>query len=319
MSDRRSFVVDHEEEGTRLDVFLQSLCPDLSRSRIQNLVAEGAVSVGDRQRKVSYRVRVNDPVVIDVPDATPLAVEAEEIPLNVVFEDGDLLVVDKPAGMTVHPAPGSPSGTLVNALLHHCRDLSGINGVLRPGIVHRLDKDTTGLLVVAKNDATHRHLAAQLQAHSMERLYSAVLWGSLTEPGRIDAPVDRNRNDRLKMAVVDRGGRHAVTHYEPEEELASFLTRVRFQLETGRTHQIRVHAQHLNHPVFGDPTYGGRSRTDGIADSLRPLARKLLGLIDRQALHAQTLGFRHPRTDQWHRFSQDLPADMAALLEAARA
>jgi 23S rRNA pseudouridine1911/1915/1917 synthase len=323
MAASRRFLVDEEEAGARLDVFLQGLCDDLSRSRIQQLIADGQVRVDGASRKANHRVRAGEGVDLDVPEATPLAARPEAIPLIIVHEDADLLVVDKPAGMTVHPAPGSPDGTLVNALLHHCDDLSGINGVLRPGIVHRLDRDTTGLLVVAKNDSAHRHLAAQLEERTVERRYEAVLWGSMTEGGVVDAPLDRHPKDRLRMAVVDRGarsvGRRAVTHMQPLAPLAGFLTHVELRLETGRTHQIRVHAQHAGHPVFGDPVYGGRNRVDGIEPSRRPLARRLLGLIDRQALHARRLGFVHPRTGEQVRFDSDLPADFQALLTGARA
>ena len=317
MSEHRSYVVDEQGEGARLDVFLQSVCDDLSRSRLQRLISDGAVRVDRTRQKASYRVQSGDSVALDIPETVASQAQAQDLPLSIVFEDGDLLVIDKAAGMTVHPAHGTPDGTLVNALLHHCTDLSGVNGVLRPGIVHRLDRDTTGLLMVAKNDHAHRHLAAQLEAHTVERRYAAVLWGTLHEKGVVDAALDRNRKDRLKMAVTSRGGRRAVTHYEPIEELAGFLTRVEFRLETGRTHQIRVHAESMGHPVFGDPVYGGRTRISGIEPSLRPLARKLLSLTERQALHAQMLGFVHPRTGQMARFTSDLPTDLAAVVATA--
>ncbi len=318
MSDLRSFLVDEEDEGTRLDVFLQGYCDDLSRSRIQGLIADDAVRVSDTRRKASFRVRLGDRVEMEVPEAVPLRAEAQDLPLTIVHEDADLVVVDKPAGMTVHPAHGSPDGTLVNALLHHCTDLSGVNGVLRPGIVHRLDRDTTGLLVVAKNDRAHRHLAAQLEARTVERRYAALLWGTVREAGVVDAALDRNPKDRLKMAVVTRGGRRALTRYEPLEALGP-VTRVELRLETGRTHQIRVHALHMGHPVFGDPVYGGRNQVKGIEPALRPAAQRLLDDIDRQALHAATLGFVHPVTDAMMRFSSDLPSDLAQTLDTARA
>lgn len=319
MADQRSFTVDEEDESTRLDVFLQEACVDLSRSRLQRLIADGAVRVDNALQKSSYRVRLGERVELDVPAPVALLAKPQDIPLVIVYEDADLLVVDKPAGMTVHPAPGSPDGTLVNALLHHCQDLSGVNGVLRPGIVHRLDRDTTGLLMVAKHDVAHRFLAAQLEARTVERYYAALLWGTITEAGVVDAPLDRNRRDRLKMAVASRGGRRAVTRYEPVEQLAGCLTLARLRLETGRTHQIRVHCEHMGHPVFGDPVYGGRNRTQGIEPSLRLVAQKLLGRIDRQALHAQSLGFVHPGTQQMMRFDSDLPTDLAATLTEARA
>lgn len=319
MADLRAFTVDEEDEGTRLDVFLQEACADLSRSRIQRLISTTAIRVDGARQKNSYRVRLGERVELDVPAPVTLQAQAQDIPLTIIYEDSDLLVVDKPAGMTVHPAPGSPDGTLVNALLHHCQDLSGVNGVLRPGIVHRLDRDTTGLLMVAKHDVAHRFLAAQLEARTVERHYTALLWGTVAAAGVVDAPLDRNRKDRLKMAVATRGGRRSVTRYEPLEQLAGFATLVRFRLETGRTHQIRVHAEHINHPVFGDPVYGGRNRVQGIEPSLRPPAQKLLAGIERQALHAQSLGFVHPASNDMMRFDSELPADLSATLAAARA
>ncbi len=318
MSERRSYIVDEEDEGARLDVFLQGACDDLSRSRLQRLITDNAVSVDDAHQKASYRVQCGNRVTVDVPEAVALQAQAQDLPLNIVYQDADLLVVDKAAGMTVHPAHGSPDGTLVNALLHHCTDLSGVNGVLRPGIVHRLDRDTTGLLMVAKNDHAHRHLAAQLEAHTVERRYVALLWGTVPEKGVIDAALDRNRKDRLKMAVSFRGGRRAVTHYEPVEEFGGLLTQVEFRLETGRTHQIRVHAEHMGHPVFGDPVYGGRIRVNGIEPNRRTGARQLLLGIDRQALHAVTLGFEHPSSHQPLRFTSELPPDLAQTVAAAR-
>ena len=226
-------------------------------------------------------------------------------------------MLDKAAGMTVHPAPGSWQGTLVNALLHHCRDLSGINGVLRPGIVHRLDRNTTGLLIVAKNDAAHRGLAAQLEAHCIERRYAALVWGQLQEEeGRIDAPIGRHPRDRKLMAVVE-DGRAAVTRFAVVEHF-QFLSLLDLRLETGRTHQIRVHLQHCGHPVFGDPAYGGRNRVHGIRPEYRLQADHHLGLIDRQALHARRLRFTHPTAGRPMEFEAELPADLARLIAAAR-
>jgi 23S rRNA pseudouridine1911/1915/1917 synthase len=318
MSELHSFVVNEEEDGTRLDVFLQGVC-DLSRSRLQRLIGDDAVRVDDVRQKSSYRVHLSERVDVDIPEAVPLLALAQDLPLSILHEDADVLVIDKAAGMTVHPAHGSPDGTLVNALLHHCHDLSGVNGVLRPGIVHRLDRETTGLLMVAKNDHAHRHLAAQLEARTVERRYLALLWGGVLEPGVVDAALDRNRKDRLKMAVVTRGGRRAVTRVQPLEEMAGFLTWVEFRLETGRTHQIRVHAEHMGHPVFGDPVYSGRTWVNGIEPELRPAAQILLKSLKRQALHAATLGFVHPRTEETVRFVSELPTDLAQTVAAARA
>ncbi len=310
------FRVSSEDAPQRLDLFLSRRCPQLSRSRIQGLIREGAIQVNGQTSRPRYLVRPGDQVELELPAPEPLAIAPEEIPLSILFEDRELLVLDKGPEMTVHPAPGSWQGTLVNALLHHCRDLSGINGVLRPGIVHRLDRATTGLLVVAKTDAAHRHLAAQLQRHSLERRYLALVWGHPSRPqGRIEAPIGRHPRDRKKMAVVE-GGRAAITHYAVAERLA-FLSRLDLRLETGRTHQIRVHLQHLGHPVFGDPVYGGRAPRC-LQPGQRPEALALLSMIDRQALHARSLRFQHPRTGEWLEFTAPLPEDLARLIAAAR-
>ena len=309
-------IVTEEEEHQRLDLLLGPYCEGLSRSRIQMLIKEGAITVADRVERASYKVRQGDRIDIDFPDPKLLAVEPQPIPLDILFEDRDLLVVNKPAGMTVHPAPGVWRDTLVNALLHHCQDLSGINGVLRPGIVHRLDRYTTGLLVVAKNDASHQSLAAQLHERAVKRQYTAVAWGRL-DGGRIEAPIARHPRERTKMAVRE-GGRAAVTHYAAAEHF-SFLTRLTVNLETGRTHQIRVHLLHIGHPIFGDPVYGGRTQTQGIQPDYRRSATSLLSLIGRQALHAHHLSFRHPASGEMVSFEAPLAPDMEELVAACRA
>ncbi len=312
----QSHTADAAGAGTRLDIFLHSLHDEISRSRLQSLIGDGNVTVNGAPVRPSYRVRAGDTIELRIPEPVELAAAAQDIPLDIVYEDEALLVVDKPTGMTVHPAPGTPDGTLVNALLHHCDDLSGINGVLRPGIVHRLDRDTTGLLVVAKNDDAHRVLAAQLEQRQMDRRYLALVWGQVQAGTRIEASLGRHPRDRLRMAVVD-SGRHAVTHVTPEV-MHAFTTQIELRLETGRTHQIRVHLQHMGHPVFGDPVYGGRNRVDGIEPGRRPMARSMLAGIDRQALHARLLGFDHP--DGRHlEFTSPPPADLAALLRTAGA
>lgn len=313
---QRGLTAGDDEAGERLDRALARLWPDLSRSRLQGMIGSGAVRVNGQAIRPSYRLSPGDAVEAEVPEPVALDAVAENLPLEIVYEDDDLLVVDKPAGMTVHPAPGSRSGTLVNALLHHCSALSGINGVLRPGIIHRLDRDTTGLLVVAKGDAAHRGLASQIEARQMRRQYVAVVWGTTDDSGTVDAPLGRNPRDRVKMAVVSRG-RRAVTHYRTAERLP-FLSRLDVRLETGRTHQIRVHLQHLGHPVFGDPAYGGRSGVRGIEPAHRPLASELLQHLDRQALHAGQLGFVHPRTGAEMTLESPLPPDLSGLLERAR-
>lgn len=301
----------------RLDLFLRQRHPEWSRNHIQNLIKKGAVLLNGQSIRASYVVRPGDRIVVDLPTPEPVAIRPQDIPLDILFEDGDLVVVNKGAGMTVHPAPGSWQDTLVNALLFHCRDLSGINGELRPGIVHRLDKDTTGLLVAAKNDTAHRNLASQLERRCIERRYSALVWGRVkAAEDRIDAPIGRHPRDRKIMAVVENG-RSAATRFATAEHFC-FLSLLDLQLESGRTHQIRVHLQHYGHPVFGDPAYGGRNRTPGIRPEYRRRANYLLTLIQRQALHARQLRFSHPTSGARMEFEAALPDDMTALIEAAR-
>ena len=305
------------EAPERLDLFLRHRCPELSRSRIQTLIKSGAIRVNGAQTRPAYLVQPGDEIAIELPEPEPLAAFPESLPLSIAYEDDDLLVVDKAAGMTVHPAPGAAEGTLVNALLHHCRNLSGINGTLRPGIVHRLDKETSGLLVVAKRDAAHRALAAKFQAHQIERRYAALVWGVLREESsRIEAPIGRHPKNRKKMAVVE-DGRDAATNSSVIER-CPFTTWVECQLETGRTHQIRVHLAHIGHPVFGDPVYGGRDQARGIRPEYRRQANWMLSLIKRQALHAKELRFAHPTTGERMEFTAPLPEDLRAVLEAAR-
>lgn len=281
-----------EDQGKRLDVFVSSRLQDLSRSAVQRLIEEGSITMNGGKPNKKSKVKREDVVCVTVPDPVPMEAHPEDIPLDVVYEDEDLLVVNKPKGMVVHPAPGNPDGTLVNALLYHCRgNLSGIGGVLRPGIVHRIDKDTSGLLMVAKNDFAHQNLAAQIQAHSFLRLYEAVVYGGFQQDsGVVDAPIGRHPSDRKKMAVVPEG-REAVTHYEVVERYPGF-THLRLRLETGRTHQIRVHMASLGHPVAGDAVYG---------------PKKVLSSLRGQCLHARTLGFEHPRDGRYLEFSSPLP------------
>ncbi|HLW46473.1 MAG TPA: RluA family pseudouridine synthase [bacterium] len=289
------------DDGRRLDVVVAARVPSLSRSRIARLADAGDVRVDGHPRKPAFRLRPGQSVEIAVPPPEPSGVRPEAIPLDIVLEDQDLLVVNKPAGLTVHPAPGHPSGTLVNALLSAVRDLAGIGGALRPGIVHRLDKDTSGLLVVAKSDAAHRALAAQFKAHTAQRTYLAVVRGvPRRDSGTIRAPLGRHAVRRTRIAVVPHG-RDAVTHYTVLERFrdAALLA---CRLETGRTHQIRVHLAHAGHPLFGDPVYG-RARAPEIA---------------RQALHAARLEFMHPRTGRLVACSAPLPDDMVRLLERLR-
>ncbi len=308
--------VSPQDPPERLDLYLSRRLQDTSRAQIQRLIKAHAIRLNDQPTLASYKIQPGDCIAVEAPEPQPAKASAEDLPLNVVYEDSDLIVVDKTAGMAVHPAPGVYDGTLVNALLHHCQDLSGINGVLRPGIVHRIDKDTSGLLLVAKNDVAHRHLAAQLQAHDIDRTYTSLVWGNIEQDrGRIEAPIDRNPKNRKKMAIIE-GGKEAATNFAVVQRFP-YLTLLDLRLETGRTHQIRVHVLHHGHPVFGDPVYGGRSQTQGIKPEYRRHAKYLLTLIKRQALHARQLGFAHPRSGERLEFSSELPADLTAVIAAA--
>jgi 23S rRNA pseudouridine1911/1915/1917 synthase len=317
-------VVVHEGEPERLDRALARALPDLSRNRLQDLIRDGRVEIGGRAAaNTSAKVAPGVEIRVIVPEATPPEPLGEAIPLVVVFEDEDVIVIDKPAGLVVHPAAGHETGTLVNALIAHCgASLSGIGGVRRPGIVHRLDKDTSGLLVVAKNDAAHGNLSAQFADHGrtgpLRREYIALVWG---EPERaretIQTGIDRSNQNREKMAVVAEGrGREAITHVSVEERFG-LASAVRCRLETGRTHQIRVHMAHRGHPLMGDETYGSGFKTK--ANRLPNSPRAALDALGRQALHAAVLGFAHPRTDEFMGFESPLPSDMALLRDALRA
>jgi 23S rRNA pseudouridine1911/1915/1917 synthase len=324
---RFEIAVAAEDAGARLDRMLAIRLPDLSRARIQALIREGHASRGGVALKdPSAKVNASDIVALDVPPAADPLPTPQQIPLTVVYEDADLIVIDKPPGLVVHPAPGHGEGTLVNALLAHCGDsLSGIGGVKRPGIVHRLDKDTSGLLVVAKNDRAHKSLAAQFADHGrtgeLRRAYQAVAWGT---PARtrltVDAAIERSPANREKMAVR-KGGREAVTHVHLAErfgsEAAPVASLLRCTLETGRTHQIRVHLAHIGHPLLGDRLYGAGFRSK--ASQLSPEAQDALLALGCQALHAAELQFEHPTTGEVMAFSSPLPPDLQRLVEALRA
>ena len=301
---RTSLTAASEDRGVRLDSFLACRVPELSRSAAARLIETGRVTVAGRTAAKSCRLEGGELVEAELPDPEPTQALPQDIPLDVVYEDEDVIVVNKPAGLVVHPAPGHPDGTLVNALLHHCgSSLSGIGGELRPGIVHRIDRDTSGLIIAAKNDAAHQALSAQLQDHTLARTYEAVVVGNLREDrGTVDAPIGRHHTDRKKMAVTDRGGRAAVTHWEVLERFQGF-THVRCRLETGRTHQIRVHMAHLGHPICGDTVYGARKPVPGLTG---------------QCLHAVGLRFIHPRTGEAVELSCPLSDAFTALLEKLR-
>ena len=316
LAEVRRVTVGADQAGTRLDVVLPLLVPELSRSRAAALLAAGHVRVNGSGPRKSDRVSAGDVIDVVLPAPVPSPLDPEAIPLAIIYQDADLLVVDKPAGLVVHPAPGHAAGTLVNALLHHVHDLSGVGGVLRPGIVHRLDRDTSGLLLVAKHDAAHRALASALKRREIRRAYLAAAWGHLGEERvRVEAPIGRAPNDRKRMAVVE-GGRPAATRFfRLERWRAAELLRA--ELETGRTHQIRVHLAHIGHPVVGDPAYGGGSARR-ISGAARGWAQQLAKRVRRQFLHAAELRFRHPGTGEEMVFTSGLPAELAAAAEWAR-
>lgn len=308
--------IQEDQRGTRLDRFLINATEGVSRTYLQRLIRDGDVTVnGKAGKQPSYVLRDGDQVCLTLPPPRPLdTVQPERISLDILHEDSHLIVLNKPAGMLVHPANDVNVGTLVNALLAHCTDLSGIGGVERPGIVHRLDKGTSGVLVVAKTDVVHRRLSSQFERHSITRQYIAVVCGAPTETlGTIDARIARSRRDRRRMTTVETSGRHAVTHYEVLERYPQFA-RVQLTLETGRLHQIRVHLQHIGHPVVGDAVYGGEQRALNDADT--PALKQMLSQLKRQALHAHLLGFEHPATKEHLTFSAPMPKDMQQVVDA---
>lgn len=297
-------IVNEADSKIRVDKYLAEQQPDLSRSFIQKLIEESRVTVNGAPVKSRYKVSAGDEILLDVPKPRELDIRPENIPLTILYEDADILVVDKPKGMVVHPGHGHDSGTLVNALLYHCRDsLSGINGVLRPGIVHRIDRDTSGVLVVCKNDRAHVNIAEQLKVHSITRIYHAIAHGVIAEEERtIRAPIGRDSKDRLKMAVNEKNGKDAVTHIHVQARFPKF-TYVTCSLETGRTHQIRVHMASIRHPLLGDPLYG---------------PPKCPFSLHGQALHAKVLGLIHPTTGQYMEFESELPEEFLYALKKCR-
>lgn len=294
-----NFTVGEENNKERIDKLVSATFPEHSRSQVQTWINDGALTVNGATIKSNYKCKAGDTVDIEVPEAVELDVLAEDIPLDIYYEDADVIVVNKPKGMVVHPANGHTTGTLVNALMFHCKDLSGINGVLRPGIVHRIDKDTSGLLMVAKNDFAHEKLVNQLQEKTVTRKYKALVHGVMPHnSGTIDAPIGRDKRDRQAMTVVDVGGRNAVTHFDIIEKFEDY-TLVECKLETGRTHQIRVHMKFIGFPIAGDPKYGPRKTMD----------------IGGQALHAGVLGFTHPKTGEYLEFEAPLPTYYDKILD----
>ena len=302
--DNYTFSVNSSDAGKRLDKFIAENIPDVTRSSVVNLIESDNVLVNGKKQNKNYKLRINDTVSVDIPEPVEYEAKAENIPLDIVYEDSDLLVVNKPKGMVVHPAAGNYEGTLVNALLYHCKDdLSGINGVMRPGIVHRIDKNTSGLLIVAKNDKAHKHLAEQIKEHSFTREYEAVVWGNIKDDtGTVNAPIGRHPIDRKKMTVTERNSKNAVTHFEVLERLNGY-TYIKCRLETGRTHQIRVHMAYLGHPVSGDDVYG---------------VKKEKVNFEGQCLHARKIGFIHPSSGEYMEFTSPLPEYFTKWLNTLR-
>jgi len=302
VSQTELIIVEEEMDGERLDAFLAEQVEQLSRSAVKNLINEGQVLVNGAKQKASYHVREGDEISIEIPEPQVLEVKPRDIPLEIIYQDEDLAVINKPKGLVVHPAHGNWDYTMVNALLYHIKDLSGINGQIRPGIIHRLDKDTSGVMVIAKNDIAHRSLAAQIKEHSIKREYIALVHGTIKENlGTIDAPIGRSKNDRKKMAVV-ADGRSAVSKYQVLERFHNYSL-VKVELLTGRTHQIRVHFAYIKHPVVGDPLYGSGKKHFN---------------LDSQALHAHLLGFIHPRTGKYLEFTSPLPEYFQDILVSLR-
>ncbi len=310
--EKLDFLVPENHELERLDSFISRTVDALTRATVQRLIETGNITVNGLPQKASLKLKGGERLMVNIPPPVAAEPEAETIPLEILFEDCDLVVVNKAAGMVVHPGAGNSGGTLVNALLAHCTDLSGIGGELRPGIVHRIDKDTSGTIVAAKNDAAHLSLSEQFRVHSIKRIYFALVYGSPKEDnGRVESVIGRHPVDRKRMSGKARHGKHAVTHWRVIGRYRG-ISLLRLRLETGRTHQIRVHLSESGHPLVGDELYGGGSRLPSIQD---PLLRKLIKELGRQALHAKTLGFVHPSTGLYQEFDTELPQDMARIVE----
>ena len=307
-----TFTVASLDANIRLDIFLSQKLPDLTRSRIKNLIEDGLVSLNNKSAKAGAKIKTGDQISVTIPEPQPIKAEPEKIPLDILYEDKHIIVINKPPGLTVHPGAGRTKGTLVNALLYHCKDLSGIGGALRPGIVHRIDKDTSGVLVAAKTDKSHQFLSKQFKEHSMKRRYLALVWGVVkNDIGTIDLHIGRHVSERKKMSVRTSRGRRAVTHYKVIKRFDNF-TLIEATLETGRTHQIRVHLSAIHHPVVGDPVYGKKNMPSGLSPKLTMLLKNL----KRQALHAQILGIIHPETQKYMEWTAPLPDDIKGIITA---
>jgi 23S rRNA pseudouridine1911/1915/1917 synthase len=306
LDNRFEWTVEEQHAKERVDKHIAEVLADrpVSRSQVQEWIRVGAIRVNGQQVKSNAKLGAADHIIVIMPEPEPLEAQPENIPLEVIYEDSDVIVINKPRGMVVHPAVGHPNGTVVNALLYHCKDLSGINGVMRPGIVHRIDKDTSGLLMVAKNDLAHASLALQLKEHTVNRRYSALVYGVMHhDKGTVEAPIGRATHDRKLYIVTDKNSKHSITHFAVLERFEEY-TLLELKLETGRTHQIRVHMKYIGFPLVGDPVYGGKSgRTLGMKG---------------QALHAGVLGFKHPRTEEYLEFTVPIPEDMEHSLNILR-
>jgi 23S rRNA pseudouridine1911/1915/1917 synthase len=310
-----SIQVMKKDQGRRLDQFLSEIDLNLSRSQAKNLIQKHHILLNQKPTKASAHVKAGDRVSGSLPEPEPLSLKPESLPLSILYEDPSIIVIDKPPGMVIHPAYGNPSGTLVNALLYHCKDLAGINGVLRPGIVHRLDKDTSGVIVVAKDDEAFHHLTKQFKNRTVKKVYSAIVYGRVSQDeGLIDSAIGRHPSERKRMSTRTKRGREAITHWKKVEEFDG-CTLLEIFPQTGRTHQIRVHLSSIGHPVLGDPLYGRKGRPGTIHN---PILKECVKRMNRQALHAQRLEFTHPRSGERIQFISPIPQDMKEALEWLR-